>query len=121
MSKAAASAPVSEYTSDAPSGSVAVTGLPTFPVVPSGTLIESAVAVENTGGSFTSVTVTAIEAVPVSPSASVALTVTSYTLSVFASWGSSWSRATIDSAPVPEAIVKSPASAPSVVQVTGAR
>ena len=47
------------------------------PVVFSGTVIASVVAGVNAGASFTSVTVTVIDAVPVTESASVARTVTS--------------------------------------------
>ena len=75
--KAEASVPLSEYVSAAPSGSVAVTGEPMLPVVPSGTDSASVVAAAKAGGSFTFVTVSVIDTEPVMLSSSVAVTVTS--------------------------------------------
>ena len=60
-----------------PSGSVAVTGEPMLPVVPSATDNTSVVADAKVGASFTFVTVTVMDTEPVMPSSSVAVTVTS--------------------------------------------
>ena len=77
ISNAAASVPVRVYVIAAPSGSVAVTGEPMLPVVPSATDRASVAEAAKVGASFTFVTVTVIEAEPVMLSSSVAVTVTS--------------------------------------------
>ena len=77
ISKAEASVPLSEYVIAAPSGSVAVTGEPMFPVVPSGVDSASVVAEAKAGGSLTLVTVSVMATEPVMLSSSVAVTVTS--------------------------------------------
>ena len=66
----------------------------------------------NVADSATSVTVTVKAAEAVLSSSSVATSVTLYTLSPPASAGASKSRATIDTTPVDESTVKSPASVP---------
>ena len=67
----------------------------------------------------TSVTVTANDFDAALPSASVAVTVTSYALSSLPSWESSWSRARRRTCPVAASMAKYVASAPPIVQVIG--